>query len=141
MKYNCFYSQRPQTNVPFFFQYQCRFLGRDSVPVVLCANKSDLVSQRTVNHAEAVEWASPLNIPVIETSAKTNQNIQDAFITLVRIVGIPRRFAGGGLLNYRLAVVGSAGVGKSSICVQFNLGCFVDTYVGYRLVICVARLH
>ena len=59
------------------------------VPGVLCAKKSDLAYQRKVTHAEAVAWATPLQIPVIETSAKTGQNVPEASITLVQLIGRP----------------------------------------------------
>ena len=51
---------------------------------VLCGNKSDLESERQVTKDEGSELAKKLNIPFIETSAKTGDKITEAFETLVR---------------------------------------------------------
>ena len=117
--------------IVFISQYQCKFLNRPSVPTVLCANKSDLAYQRTVTHAEAVAWATPLKIPVIATSAKTGQNVHEVFVTLVKTTGRPKRVAKGGLLEYSFAILGSGAVGKTSICIRFNSGNFVESYVSH----------
>ena len=55
------------------------FTGIDWVPMVLVANKVDLMAQRQVltsqGEAKAAEWKCAF----IETSAKHNQNIQKVF--------------------------------------------------------------
>lgn len=53
-----------------------------------------------VSYSEGQDLAKRLNIPFIETSAKTRVNIEDAFYNLVRIV--PRTSS-----EYKLVIVGS----------------------------------
>jgi len=51
----------------------------DPIPVVLLANKIDLVSDRKVTKEEIQALASRIGVIAIETSAKTSTNIQKAF--------------------------------------------------------------
>uniref|UniRef100_A0A0N5BA93 Ras-related protein M-Ras n=1 Tax=Strongyloides papillosus TaxID=174720 RepID=A0A0N5BA93_STREA len=56
-------------------------------PVLLVANKIDLVSQRKVTEAQGRKLAEELKLPYIETSAKDPPiNVDAAFHELVRIV-------------------------------------------------------
>ena len=55
----------------------------DDVPMVLVGNKIDL-PRREVNHELAQAFAQNHHMPYVETSAKTNQGVDDAFYTLVR---------------------------------------------------------
>lgn len=55
-----------------------------STPKLLVGNKLDLAGQRTVKLADAQELADRLNMSYLETSAKNNQNIRQAFETLTR---------------------------------------------------------
>ncbi|KAK3592927.1 hypothetical protein CHS0354_011727 [Potamilus streckersoni] len=89
--------------------------------VVLCANKIDLESERTVRRVEYEKLSKRLGIPCVETSAKTGCNLVEAFETLVRI--IPRKG-----IDYKIAILGSGAVGKSSITVRYTTGNFVDAY-------------
>lgn len=59
------------------------FTGVDWVPIILVANKLDLLSQRQVPTQEAQMLASEWKCPFIETSAKHNQNIQKLFELLL----------------------------------------------------------
>ena len=61
-------------------------------------------------------------MPMFYTSAKTGKNIHEAFIKLVQIT--PRTNS-----EYKIAVVGAGGVGKSAITIQFVQNYFVDSYV------------
>ncbi|KAL0236984.1 hypothetical protein PCE1_000381 [Barthelona sp. PCE] len=57
----------------------------DHVPVVLAANKVDLAVEKwAVLPNEARAWARENKIPFIETSAKTNKNVEQAFSQVVR---------------------------------------------------------
>ncbi|XP_021049991.1 GTPase HRas-like isoform X2 [Mus pahari] len=54
----------------------------DDVPTVLVDNKCDLAAG-TVEFRQAQDLAHSYGIPYIETSAKTRQGVEDAFVTLV----------------------------------------------------------
>lgn len=55
-------------------------LYRDQYPILLVANKVDLVHLRKVSESEGREMANRLNLPYMETSAKDPpQNIDGAF--------------------------------------------------------------
>lgn len=60
-----------------------RVKDSDYVPMVLVGNKCDL-DMRTVDPNAVLETAQELNIPTIETSAKTRMGVDEAFFTLVR---------------------------------------------------------
>ncbi|KAH3767265.1 Ras family protein [Pelomyxa schiedti] len=55
-----------------------------SLAVVLCGNKVDLVEERVVKSEQLAELAHKLNVPYIETSAITGQNVNEAIDLLVR---------------------------------------------------------
>lgn len=52
-------------------------------PKIIIGNKSDCSEQREVSFNEGKEYASSINAPFIETSAKSNDNIEKAFHTLL----------------------------------------------------------
>lgn len=58
--------------------------GPDHIPLVLCGNKCDLTDQRVISKAEGQELADRMNAVFLETSAKYNLNIDNAFEALVR---------------------------------------------------------
>ena len=89
---------------------------------VVCGNKCDLEQHREVSTREGVAFAKRCGWPFFETSAKLNINVTEAVHELVRRT--PR-------LNgkeYKMVIQGAGGVGKSSICVQFVGGHFVEDY-------------
>lgn len=53
------------------------------MPIVLVGNKIDLEGERQVSHNDAVALAQTWGIPYLETSAKTDIKVNDAFFTLV----------------------------------------------------------
>uniref|UniRef100_A0A7E4ZYR5 Ras family protein n=1 Tax=Panagrellus redivivus TaxID=6233 RepID=A0A7E4ZYR5_PANRE len=64
-----------------------RVKDREEYPVLLVANKVDLVSQRRVSEEDGRRAADELKLPYIETSAKDPPlNVDAAFHELVRIV-------------------------------------------------------
>ena len=64
-----------------------KFLFRKSYPMILVANKIDIVNLRKVSEEEGREFAAELQIPYIETSAKVPPvNVDIAFHELVRVI-------------------------------------------------------
>lgn len=61
-----------------------RIKDGDEFPMILIGNKCDLQRQRTVNSEMIDELTSELKIKFMETSAKTRQNVEEAFYELVR---------------------------------------------------------
>ncbi len=60
-----------------------KFLG-GKIPSVIVANKCDLLDQRKVDRQQAEILAKTLNLPYVETSAKTADNVDKAFQMLVQ---------------------------------------------------------
>ncbi|KAF8354943.1 rab-37 [Pristionchus pacificus] len=63
---------------------QIKDFAKDNVMVTLIGNKCDLAPQRKVTIKEAQELAQFYQIPYLETSAKTGQRINEAFILTAR---------------------------------------------------------
>ena len=60
--------------------------SEDNVPFILVANKIDLVERCQVSKAEGEARAKEWGVPLIETSAKTKENVDKAFHDLMRII-------------------------------------------------------
>ena len=56
----------------------------EELPIVLVANKSDLVEERRVSEEEGTRLAEKVGCPFFETSAQLGTNVEDAFLQLVR---------------------------------------------------------
>jgi Ras-related protein Rab-1A len=54
----------------------------ENVKKLLVGNKSDLTQKKMVDYTTAKEYADQLGIPFLETSAKANTNVEQAFITM-----------------------------------------------------------
>uniref|UniRef100_A0A1B6CYV0 Ras-related protein Rab-1A n=1 Tax=Clastoptera arizonana TaxID=38151 RepID=A0A1B6CYV0_9HEMI len=54
----------------------------ENVNKLLVGNKCDLVDKKKVQHSVAKEYAEQLNIPFLETSAKSAVNVEQAFMTM-----------------------------------------------------------
>jgi GTPase KRas protein len=67
-----------------------------NIPMVICANKIDLCDDggenRVVSEEEGRAFAHQCGAVYLETSAKENINVKEAFTALVRYVRVPRRF-------------------------------------------------
>jgi Ras-related protein Rab-1A len=60
--------------------------ANDDVPKILVATKIDLADQRQVSFEEAKQLADQLGVPYIETSAKNDMNVSEAYHILARDV-------------------------------------------------------
>ncbi|KZT74042.1 ras-domain-containing protein [Daedalea quercina L-15889] len=56
----------------------------ETVKKLIIGNKSDLVEKKAVEYNTAQEFANSLQIPFLETSAKTAANVEEAFIVMSR---------------------------------------------------------
>jgi len=91
----------------------------EGVNKLLVGNKSDLVAKRQVDTAAAKELADGLSIPFLETSAKSADNVERAFMTMAseikgRMAAAPTGPQGGNKA--------SVGVGKS-VSASKSSGC------------------
>ncbi|CAF4399480.1 unnamed protein product [Rotaria magnacalcarata] len=74
-------------NTRQFYNQILRVKDRKSYPMILVANKIDLVHLRKISEEEGRELAAELQIPYIETSAKVPPvNVDAAFHELVRVI-------------------------------------------------------
>ena len=64
----------------------CRVLDDENVPFILVGNKLDLQASRQVTNREAELKAKSWNCPYIETSAKTRQNVEETYLSLLRLI-------------------------------------------------------
>ncbi|NVM54216.1 MAG: GTP-binding protein [Candidatus Helarchaeota archaeon] len=76
---------RPETldSVHNWYYDVSKFLG-GKLPSVVVANKCDLVDQRKIDRKQAEILAKTLELPYVETSAKTTENVDKAFKMLVQ---------------------------------------------------------
>jgi GTPase KRas len=83
----CVYSITSCATLHALSAYREQFLrvkDVDKVPMILVGNKCDLENARVVSVEEGKRYAKNFDCPFIETSAKTNHNIQKVFFTVVR---------------------------------------------------------
>ena len=67
------------------FRHQiARVKDSEEIPMVLVGNKSDRQSEREVSKQDGEQLAKRLNCMFIETSAKTRNNLEDAYYNVVR---------------------------------------------------------
>ena len=63
---------------------------RDNAPldinIILIGNKSDLTEKRTTTYSEIIDFANSFNLPYIEVSAKTGNNIFQLFESLTKML-------------------------------------------------------
>jgi Ras-related protein Rab-2A len=60
---------------------EARANGNDTMVIMLIGNKTDLASKRAVTTEEGAEFARQNGLFFIETSAKTGDNIEEAFLS------------------------------------------------------------
>jgi len=90
----------------------------EGVNKLLVGNKSDLVAKRQVETSAAKDLADSLSIPFLETSAKSAENVERAFMTMAseiknRMAAAPTARAGN---SAQISVGKSVGASKSSGC-------------------------
>jgi hypothetical protein len=79
-----------ETILVFLFTIWCLFFqanaGEDKLPIVVVGNKTDLVGdgKREVTVAEGQRFAASVNAIFVESSAKTNENVQRVFELAVK---------------------------------------------------------
>ncbi|KAJ5074307.1 ras gtpase [Anaeramoeba ignava] len=61
-----------------------KFKKTDDFPIIIIGNKNDLEDQRVITKEEGEEFAIKYFCPFFETSAKTRNNIDETFFTLLR---------------------------------------------------------
>ena len=103
------------------FSFTTHVKGSNHVPAVLVGNKVDLEQARQISRLEGNQLAEKLKIPYVETSAKSGYNVEQAFIELLRVTP----FRGN---EYKLAMLGSGGVGKSCLTIRYVQQVFVQDY-------------
>ena len=54
--------------------------GNPDMVIVLVGNKTDLESRRNVSYEEGARFANENNLVFVETSAKTANNVEEAFV-------------------------------------------------------------
>ncbi|KAJ5075861.1 ras-like protein [Anaeramoeba ignava] len=57
-----------------------------NIPMLIVGNKIDLVKDRKVKKSTAKQLADSLDIPYLETSAKTKINVDEAFLQISRLI-------------------------------------------------------
>ena len=66
------------------------------IPFILVGNKSDLGDKRQVSVAQAQDRASSWQVPYVETSAKTRENVDKVFFDLMREIRSKKMDSEGG---------------------------------------------
>ncbi|XP_003744064.1 ras-related protein Ral-A [Galendromus occidentalis] len=69
-----------------FRDHILRVKDSDQVPMVLVGNKLDMESQREVDIERAQAVAESFRVKYVECSAKTEDNVQEAFSTVLRLI-------------------------------------------------------
>ncbi|KDN50399.1 putative SEC4-like Rab/GTPase [Tilletiaria anomala UBC 951] len=90
----------------------------EGVSKILVGNKCDWDEKRVITEAQAQELASELGIKYIETSAKANTNVEEAFFSLARDVKarlIDSAQGGAAASGSSLPGAGGAEAGKGSV--------------------------
>ncbi|KAK4202843.1 ras family-domain-containing protein [Triangularia verruculosa] len=97
-----------------FQQQILRVKDKDIFPMVVVGNKVDLASERKVPQEEGEGLAREFRCKFLETSAKTNTNVEQAFYEVVRAIRRYNREMQGGTTSGTLSH-NSQGMGKIDV--------------------------
>lgn len=74
-------------NLPLFIRLKNKIHAYCENPdVVLVGNKSDMDRARVVTETQARSFAERYNLPYVETSVRTGQNVKKSFDVLLELV-------------------------------------------------------
>ena len=68
-----------------YYCNEIRDICQNNIPVILLGNKTDLEDERQVSQEDGVILAVSHNYKFMETSAKKNENVADAFEALIEL--------------------------------------------------------
>ena len=68
-----------------YYCNEIRDICQNNIPVILLGNKTDLEDERQVKQEDGVILAVSHNYKFMETSAKKNENVADAFEALIEL--------------------------------------------------------
>ena len=60
-------------------------LDMKNVPIILVGNKNDKEDERKVSYEEGLKYAQKYNFQFFEMSAKSGENVKEAFLTLIHL--------------------------------------------------------
>ena len=60
-------------------------LDMKNVPIILVGNKNDKEDERKVSYEEGLKYAQKHNFKFFEMSAKTGENVKEAFLALIHL--------------------------------------------------------
>ncbi|WWC68079.1 uncharacterized protein I206_101998 [Kwoniella pini CBS 10737] len=92
----------------------------NKIPIVIVGNKKDQYHSREVSTEEGIQLSKSLNCHFFETSAKTNNNVENSFKSLVRQIKVSKRLPSQNLNNnqdYPHAVYGGIAKKKKQKCI------------------------
>ncbi|KAK3994893.1 ras family-domain-containing protein [Cladorrhinum sp. PSN332] len=98
-----------------FQQQILRVKDKDVFPMVVVGNKVDLASERKVSQEEGESLAREFRCKFLETSAKTNTNVEQAFFEVVRAIRRYNREMQGGPTSGSGLSHNSQGMGKIDV--------------------------